>query len=604
MASFGFDDASDVESFQHTPNTTAFPLNHTNFKNKINNGTGNNNYSQKSNASANTKYFASSSYYTRWLDEFFCISARGSSIKTEIRSGFVTFFTMAYILVVNAEVLSKSGEDRYGEHMNFDSIATATAISAAVGSIVVGVFGNLPFGLAPGMGLNSYFTYGICLRSGLSWHIALTCVFMQGILFMILALTGACNLIQLYAPPCIKKSITVGLGLFQALIGFECMKLVVPGTEVLLQLGDVSDPRISLAMGGMLLICVLLILDVKASMLIGMVGITLFAWFTDLSPWPTAIIQSPSFSNTTFALDIPGYFSNYKSTIPITLMFLFVAIFDTAGVQFMAGQQAGLLDSRDHLPGAKAAFFGAGLSTVIGALLGTSPVIIHNETCAGIQDGARTGLHSVVVALCFLFSIPFIPILRAVPAFATAPPLVIVGMFMMMAAKYIEWERVDEAMPAFLTATILPLTYSIANGMIAGIIAFIVLKLGAFVGGRLTGKGVGADWTELPVPHSNLGETDKLITLENMGSAGTSFSTPRLGSVAPLLPNPTASGLASFDDPLPGSPIPPFIERFGSARSQANSVHSSPLVLSAPKQSNPSSRQHSLSHAANYGTLQ
>jgi len=411
------------------------------------------------------------------IDSFFLITARQSSVTQEIRAGAVTFVTCAYIVVVNAAILSQSGVDpSTGESLHFDAVVLATALSAALGCALVGVWANLPFALAPGMGLNSYFTYGVCLRLGMSWRVALTCCFVQGILFMLLAMMGACEMLQRHAPLCIKKGVTVGLGLFQALVGFELMALVVPGDEVLLALGDVARPELWISLAGMMVICAMMAFRIKGAMLIGMVMITWAAWLLEPSTAPQSITSLPSVQMHPFAmLDFPGYFAHAHQSLTVTAVMLFVAVFDTAGVQYLCGSGAGLLDDQDHLPGAKAAFFAAGASTSFGALLGTSPIIIHNETFAGIADGARTGLHSVVVALLFLVTLPFVPLLRAVPPIATAAPLVIVGMHMMGAARFIRWQRVHEAMPAFLCAAILPLTYSIANGMLFGLGAYAIL---------------------------------------------------------------------------------------------------------------------------------
>ena len=323
----------------------------------------------------------------------------------------------------------------------------------------------------------SLFSYCVCLRLGMDWPIALTTCFFQGILLTALSLIGACDLLQQYAPGCIKKSITVGLGLFQALIGFELMKFVIPGKETLLTIGDMADPKIYLSIVGMMVICVLLVWKVKAATLIGLMLITVLSWMMNLSPMPTHLIEMPTLQRPFHLLDIQGYFDSLHDTLPVTLVMLFVSVFDTAGVQYMCGYEADLIDhDTETLPGAKAAFASAGIATTIGAMLGTSPIIIHNETVAGIADGARTGLHSVTVAILFLLCIPFVPILRCVPPIASAAPLVIVGLCMMIQAKFIDWEITHEAMPAFLCATTLPFTYSIANGMVIGIVAYLVLK--------------------------------------------------------------------------------------------------------------------------------
>ena len=265
----------------------------------------------------------------------------------------------------------------------------ATAISAAIGSGMVGLWGNLPFGLAAGMGLNAYFTYAVVISLNLSYRIALTASFVHGVLFTLLSLCGICNLLQHYAPPCLKKSITVGLGLFQALIGFESMKLVVQGRDTLLMMGDVTSVRLWLSMMGLLLIGVLLVWRVKAAMLIGMAVITSIVWGSGLEPPPTSLMQWPSLGNAWFALDFAGYWANIGSMLPVTVMFLFVSVFDTAGVQATAARQADLLDAKGHLGEREstAAFVSASVATCVGALLGTSPVIIHTESCAGIGDG-------------------------------------------------------------------------------------------------------------------------------------------------------------------------------------------------------------------------
>eukprot|EP00823_Brevimastigomonas_motovehiculus_P004098 TRINITY_DN261_c0_g2_i1.p1 TRINITY_DN261_c0_g2~~TRINITY_DN261_c0_g2_i1.p1 ORF type:complete len:528 (-),score=117.00 TRINITY_DN261_c0_g2_i1:300-1883(-) len=414
------------------------------------------------------------------LDSFFKISERGSTIGTEIRAGAVTFITMAYILIVNPMVLSASGSKETGGDFEFEAISTATGISSAIASLSIGIFGNLPFGLAPGMGLNSYFTYGVCLRMGMTWQVALSTVFFQGILFLLLSFTGACTLIQKYAPSCIKKSITVGLGLFQGLIAFDVIELVVQGKGVLVEMGPLTAPLI-LSLSGVFLIAILLSLHVKAAMLLGIVLVTVVAWGTGMSPAPTGIVQWPHLGETFCKVDFRGYFDDFGRAFPITLVFLFVSIFDTAGVQYAAGAQAKLLEG-DQLPNSKAAFGSAAFATTCGALLGTSPVIIHNETCAGIQDGGRTGLTAVTVAIFFIITLPFAPVLKAIPAIATAPPLILVGVFMMEHARFIDWDNVESAAPSFMTLALIPMTYSIAVGMVFGIVTYAVIWFFSFLG--------------------------------------------------------------------------------------------------------------------------
>lgn len=410
------------------------------------------------------------------LDKFFKVTQRGSTVWTEIRSGLVTFFTMVYILVLNAQILHLASRDPHTS-MPFTSVATATALSSAIASGLTGYLGNLPFGLAPGMGINSYFTYGICLRLGLSWQIGLTCSFFTGVLFFILSVSGACTLIQKYSPMCVKKGITVGLGLFQALIGFEMMRLVVTGEETLLTMGNVGDPSVILSMLGVVFICALMILRVQGAMIVGLAFITITSWVLGLQAPPSAIFSMPTLEGTFFQLDFAGYFTHASQTVPITLIILFVAVFDTAGVHYALGHQADLLDKEtDALPGATGAFTAASIASMVGACIGTSPVIIHNESTAGIADGGKTGLNAMVVSIGFICSLPFVPILAAVPSFASSSPLIVVGVLMMSAANYIKWSQFEEALPAFLTITLLPLTYSIANGMVAGMLSYAILK--------------------------------------------------------------------------------------------------------------------------------
>jgi len=212
---------------------------------------------------------------------------------------------------------------------------------------------------------------------------------------------------------------------------------------------------------------------------VGVVFVTGVAWSTGLTPAPEAIVQIPELGSTLFALDFPGYFENWRHTVPCTLVFLFVVVFDAAGVMFAAGQKAGLLDEHHTLPDATSGFLSAGFSTIAGSLFGTSPIIVANETCAGIHDGGRTGLTAVTVGICFLIGLPFAPLLAAMPAVASAPPLVVVGVLMMACAKFIDWEQLDEAVPAFIVVTVLPFTYSIANGMLFGLGTWVLIKLGA-----------------------------------------------------------------------------------------------------------------------------
>ena len=457
-----------------------------------------------------------------WLDEQFKITERGSTIATELRAGLTTFMTMAYILVVNPTVLSSCG-------LPFQAVAFATAATAVVGTAFVGVFGNLPFGLAPGMGLNAYFAFGVCIAKGLPYQAALAVVFLMGIAFALLSLMGACSYLQRVMPSNLKHATTVAIGILQAFIGFRyqtwaltqgpavlssppafslvahrsssarpprwkgMINLVVADPHTLVALGDISARPLLLSLATTFLISVLVVHRVQGAMLIGIGISSVISWSCGMHPVPERLVQLPTAVWFWGELDWLEVVARWQECALVLLALLFVCIFDTAGVQFGAGMQAGLLDPKtETLPGTKAAFLGASVATVLGGLLGSSPTIIHNETCAGIAEGGRTGLTALVVASLFALSIFFVPILAAVPQTATAPALIIVGAFMMGPAGAMDWDNFRESLPAFLTIAVMPLTYSIANGVVAGLVSYAILALcSGTLAGALTASTEG-----------------------------------------------------------------------------------------------------------------
>ena len=406
-----------------------------------------------------------------FLDERFQIRSRGSTLTTEIRAGVTTFMTMAYILCVNPSVLSAAG-------LPFDVVAFATCCTAIVGSGIVGLFGHLPFGLAPGMGLNAYFAYGVVVAKGVSHRAALPAVLIMSAVFTLLSATGACAFLQRVMPSNLKHATTVAIGIFQAFIGFRMINVVVGSEHTLVALGDVTSSEVLVGLGTTFLIGVLVIHHVTGAMLIGIGASACFSWLTGLQPLPERVVALPSARCFWQDFDWQELLSRRDELGPVMLALLFVCIFDTAGVQFGAGLQAGLVDERTGtLPGTRAAFLAASLATMAGSLLGTSPTIIHNETCAGIAEGGRTGVTALVVAAMFGLSIFFVPILAAVPLTATAPALIIVGTFMMGPAGAMDWDNFQQSLPAFLTITVMTLTYSIANGVVAGLLSHAILDL-------------------------------------------------------------------------------------------------------------------------------
>ncbi|MCV6609249.1 MAG: NCS2 family permease [Amphritea sp.] len=403
------------------------------------------------------------------LNQYFKISERGSDISTEIRAGFTTFLTMSYILFVNPQILSLAG-------MPANDVAIATALAAAVATLIMGIFANFPFALAPGMGLNAYFTFGVVKGMGVDWQIALVAVFIEGLIFMALAMTGVRTKLINAIPHCIKIATMTGIGLFLAIIGFQGAGLTVDHPATLVTLGNLHDPKTLLALGGIILIAALIVREVKGAILIGIVSLTLIAWITGLSPAPESIVAMPSLPKETFmALDFSQIFN--ATLITVVIAFLFVDIFDTAGTLIGVGRLGGFLDKKGELPGADKAFMADATGTTAGSLLGTSTVTTYIESATGIEEGGRTGLTAVTVAALFLLALFFTPLFTSVPALATAPALIVVGAMMMTAARDMDWTKLEDGVPAFLTIIAMPFTYSIAHGITLGVISFVLIRL-------------------------------------------------------------------------------------------------------------------------------
>ena len=405
------------------------------------------------------------------LESFFQLRAHGTTVGTEVRAGVVTFLTMAYILLVNPQILAQAG-------LPAGDVAIATALGAAVATLTMGLLANYPFALAPGMGLNAYFTFGVVAGMGVPWRVALAAVFVEGLIFMALAAGGVRRAILNAIPASLKLATMSGIGLFLAIIGFHNAGLVVAHPATLVTLGDLTRPATLIAVTGLVLIAVLLTLRVRGAILIGIGAATVAAWALGLAELPERLVTLPHLpTETLWAFDFHHLAS--WSLVPVVLAFLFVDVFDTAGTLIGVGRLGGFLDSRGELPRADRAFFADALGTTVGAALGTSTVTSYIESATGIEEGGRTGLTAVVVALLFVLALFFTPLLVAVPAAATAPALILVGALMLAGARDVPWDRVDEAVPAFLTIAVMPFTYSIANGISFGIVSYALIKLGA-----------------------------------------------------------------------------------------------------------------------------
>jgi AGZA family xanthine/uracil permease-like MFS transporter len=405
----------------------------------------------------------------RFLERVFGLEERGTSAATEVRAGVTTFLTMSYILFVNPQILGQAG-------LPVADVAVATALSAAVATFILGLWANYPFALAPGMGLNAYFTFGVVTHMGVAWQVALAAVFIAGLLFLVLALTGARAALMRAIPAPIKTGTMCGIGLFLAMIGLQYAGLVADEPETLVTLGNPRKATVLLALAGLLVTAALLTVRVKGAILIGILAVTVACWFTSIAPPPKQVLTVPALPTETFlALDFRGLLSG--ELVLVVLAFLFVDIFDTAGTLIGVGQLGGFVDEKGHLPRASRAFAADAMGTSVGALLGTSPVTTYVESATGVKEGGRTGLTAVVVAVLFLLALFFTPLMTSVPLVATAPALIVVGALMMQGARNLDWSRIDEAVPAFLTLAIMPFTYSIANGIAFGIVSYVAIKL-------------------------------------------------------------------------------------------------------------------------------
>ncbi|QIB27424.1 NCS2 family permease [Caloranaerobacter azorensis] len=419
------------------------------------------------------------------MEKFFKLSENNTTIKTEITAGITTFMTMAYILIVNPSTLSATG-------MDSKALFTATALSAIIATLVMALYANYPFALAPGMGLNAYFAYTVVLKMGYSWQVALTAVFLEGIIFIILTFLNVREAIINCIPLNIKHAVSVGIGLFIAFIGLVNSGIVKTGMSyvgdgkldgIIVKLGDITSKSPLLALIGLVVIGILLARNVKGALLIGIIITTIIGipmGVTQIPEGMKIISLPPSLSPIMFKFDFSSIFT--LDMLVVLFTFLFVDMFDTVGTLVGVASKADMLDKEGKLPKAKQALFADAIGTTVGAILGTSTVTTYVESASGVAEGGRTGLTSLTTAGMFAIALLFSPLFTMVPSAATAPALILVGLFMMSPIKKINLEDFTEAIPAFLTIIMMPLTYSIADGIVFGIISYILLKL-------LTGKG-------------------------------------------------------------------------------------------------------------------
>jgi adenine/guanine/hypoxanthine permease len=407
------------------------------------------------------------------LERLFKLAENGTTVRTEIAAGVTTFLTMAYIIFVNPTILSEAG-------VPFAGAMFATCMSAALGSLLMGLLANYPFALAPGMGLNAYFTYTVVKGMGYDWRIALGAVFISGLVFLILTLAHIRAMIVDAIPMTMKTAVAAGIGLFIAFIGLKNAGVIVSSPATFVALGDIVSKPVLLGLGGLLITGALMARGYKSAILIGIFAVTVVAIAFNLSPLPDGLARMPDWRSTFLQLDVIGAIR--LGLFDVIFIFLFVDLFDTIGSLMGLGRQSGFLTPDGKMPRVNRALFSDAVATMAGALFGTSTVVTYIESATGVSEGGRTGLTAVVVAVLFVLAAFLSPIAGAIPPFATAPALIIVGVLMIRAVTEIKWDDMTEAIPAFLTILAMPLTFSIANGLALGFIFYPSLKV-------ITGRG-------------------------------------------------------------------------------------------------------------------
>lgn len=407
-------------------------------------------------------------------EKIFRLKEKKTNVKTEIMAGITTFMTMSYILAVNPQILGDAGMDK-------GAVFTATIIASIIAILIMALYANLPFALAPGMGLNAFFTYTVVMTMGKSWEFALAAVFIEGIIFVFLTFFNVREAIFNAIPRSLKTAVSVGIGLFIALIGLLNSTVIVKN-DVGLGLGNLVSKESFIFFIGLLIMAVLTARKTKGALLIGIIISTIIALFTGVSKLPEGgIIQlPPSLSPIAFKLDFSSMFS--LEMFSVVFAFLFVDLFDTVGTLTGVATKAKMLDENGQLPNAGRALFADSVGTTIGALLGTSTVTTFVESATGVAEGGRTGLTALSTGFCFLLSIFFYPLITIIPAQATAAALVMVGLFMIDSIVDINFGDFTESFPAFMTIIMMPFAYSIAEGIAFGMISYASVKL-------LTGKG-------------------------------------------------------------------------------------------------------------------
>ena len=408
------------------------------------------------------------------LDNLFKLSDHGTTVRIEVMAGLTTFLTMAYIIIVNPDIMSAAGMDK-------GALFVATCVAAAVGCLIMGLWANYPIALAPGLGLNAFFAFGVVGGMGVPWQTALGVIFLSGVFFLIITILPIRAAIINSIPKSLKMSISAGIGLFIGVIAMEISGITVDHPVTLVTLGEVASPQVLLVAIGFVGIIALDRLAVPGAIVLGIIGTTVLAHIFGLGGSTALDFSIPSLAPTFLQLDIAGAFQ--VSMISVIIAFLFVDMFDTAGTLIGVSHRAGLLDEDGKLPRMGKALSADSIATITGSLVGSSTVTSYIESAAGVREGGRTGLTAVTVGVLFILALLLAPVIGLVPRFATAPALLFVAVLMVRGLTEIDWEDVTEYAPAVLAAVVMPFTFSIAHGIAFG---FIVYAAGKILTGRMS----------------------------------------------------------------------------------------------------------------------
>lgn len=405
-----------------------------------------------------------------FLQKTFGLNPAKHSVRTEIIAGITTFLTMAYILAVNPSIFSALES----QGMPTNAVFTATALAAIVGCLVMSIYAKKPFGLAPGMGLNAFFVYTVCLAMGHPWQMALTAIFLEGILFILLTVTNVRKLIVDAIPVTMKRAIGAGIGLYIAFIGLKSAGIIVNSEATSVALGSFSEPAVILSIIGFLITSVLVILNVKGGMLLGIIATTLIGIPMGVTNFNGVMSTPPSIAPIFCQFEWSQILS--WDMVAIVFTFLFIDMFDTIGTVVGVSVKSGMVDKDGNVDGINKVLMADAVATVAGAVFGTSTTTTYIESASGVSEGGRTGLTSFTIAVCFAIALMFSPLFLAIPGAATGPVLFIVGVMMASPVRDIDWSDYSEAIPAFVTMLLMPLAYSISDGIMLGMITYTFLN--------------------------------------------------------------------------------------------------------------------------------